>query len=359
MRKEGIDMKKKFEIGLYTLGDHMPNPKTGTLISEQQRIEDIIQAAKLADAYGMDLFAVGESHQEHFISQAHALILAAIARETKNIIVSSSASVLSTSDPVRVYEDFSTLDLISDGRAEIVAGRASRLGGFELLGFNVRDYEELFEEKMELLTMLNNEETINWRGRFRAPLENAHLLPKPKNGKLPIWRAVGGPPASAVKAGIAGVPMILATLAGPASLFNHSVETFRKHWKAYGHNPEEAKVGITALFHTQETDTDALRSFYPHLDQGFKMANGTGFSMELMADSIDVRQAMLVGSPQTIVDKILYQYDLYQHDRLMIQLDMGGIPFDEVSRQIKVLAEEIIPAVRAGIEAREAVKEQQ
>lgn len=219
MKEYRIDQSKGLEFGLYTLGDHLPNPNTGERISAKQRIDEIIELAKLAEQAGIDIFSVGESHQEYFASQAHAVVLSAIAQATEKIKIASSSTIISTSDPVRVYENFATIDLISDGRAEIVAGRASRIGLFELLGYNVQDYVGLFEEKFDLLLQINKEEVINWSGQFREPLRNAKILPRPKNGSLPIWRAVGGTPESAMKAGYAGVPMILAALGGPARHF--------------------------------------------------------------------------------------------------------------------------------------------
>src|SRR5699024_8451246 len=167
-------------------------------------------------------------------TQAHTVVLSAITQATEKIKIGSSSTILSTSDPVRVYEDFATIDLISNGRAEIVAGRASRVGLYELLGYNLRDYEALFEEKFDLLLQLNEEEIVNWEGEFRAPLKNAEILPRPKNGSLPIWRAVGGTPASAIKAGYAGVPMMLATLGGPASIFNRTIEAYREAAESSG-----------------------------------------------------------------------------------------------------------------------------
>src|SRR5690606_24983575 len=157
-------------------------------ISAQQRIHDIIDYAVLAEQAGVDFFSVGESHQEFFATQAHAVVLSAIAQATKKIKIASSSTIISTSDPVRVYEHFATLDLISNGRAELVAGRASRVGLFELLGYNLHNYEELFEEKFELLRLINENETVNWSGEFRAPLRDAQVLPRPVNGSLPIWR---------------------------------------------------------------------------------------------------------------------------------------------------------------------------
>lgn len=200
MEKYRINPTKGLEFGIYTLGDHLVNPHKGERISAGQRIKEIIEFARLADQAGIDFFSVGESHQEYFATQAHSVVLSAIAQATKNIKIASSSTIISTSDPVRVYEDFATIDLISEGRTEIIAGRASRVGLYELLGYDLRDYEELFEEKFDLLRKINEEEVVNWSGQFRAPLKDARVLPRPLNGSLPIWRAVGGTPASAIKA---------------------------------------------------------------------------------------------------------------------------------------------------------------
>ena len=181
MEKYRIDQRKGLEFGLYTLGDHLPNPHSGERISSQQRLKEIIELAQLAEQAGIDFFSVGESHQEYFTTQAHSIVLAAIAQATERIKISSASTIISTSDPVRVYEDFATIDLISNGRAEIIAGRASRVGLFNLLGYDLKDYEELYEEKFELLLKINEEEVVNWHGKFRAPLKNATVLPRPLN----------------------------------------------------------------------------------------------------------------------------------------------------------------------------------
>jgi len=211
MKSYRIDPSKGMEFGLYSLGDHVMNPFNGEHISAEQRIQEIIEASKLADEAGIDVFAVGESHQRYFAFQGHTVILGAIAQATKNIKIASSATVLSVADPVRVYEDFSTIDLISHGRAEIVAGRGSRVGAYDLFGYDLKDYEELFVEKLDLLMQLNRDRSITWQGKFRSSLKNAEILPQPQSGSLPIWRAVGGPPESAIKAGGAGIPMMLTT----------------------------------------------------------------------------------------------------------------------------------------------------
>ncbi|ETI70088.1 LLM class flavin-dependent oxidoreductase [Neobacillus vireti] len=346
MKQYRIDPSKGLEFGLYSIGDHTPNPFTGSRISAEQRIHELIEASKLADEEGLDVFAVGESHQAYFTTQAHTVILGAIAQATKKIKIASSATVLSTSDPVRVYEDFATLDLISNGRAEIVAGRGSRVGAYSLLGYDVRDYEELFEEKLELLLKLNAEEKVTWEGQFRAPLENASILPQPRDGHLPIWRAVGGPPGSAIKAGYAGVPMMLTTLGGPAINFKGSVDAYREALEQNGFDPAELPIATTSLFYTAENSQDALREYYPHLNLGMQALRGGGYPKQQFAQATDYRDALMIGSPQQIIEKMHYQYELYGQQRFMAQIDFGGVPFDKIAKNIELIATDILPAVR-------------
>src|SRR5699024_5376667 len=205
MHDFGFDKGQGLEFGIYTLGDHLPNPNDGSRVSAKERVHEFIRYAQAAEQAGLDYFGLGESHQEFFASQAHAVILGAIAQATSTMRIGSSSTIISTSDPVRVYENFSTLDLLSTGRIELVAGRASRVGLFELLGYDLRDYEELYEEKLELLLQINREESVTWSGQFRAPLNEAEVIPRPIEDRLRIWRAVGGAPGSAIKAGLAGV----------------------------------------------------------------------------------------------------------------------------------------------------------
>jgi alkanesulfonate monooxygenase SsuD/methylene tetrahydromethanopterin reductase-like flavin-dependent oxidoreductase (luciferase family) len=346
MEKYRIDKRKGLEFGLYTLGDHMPDPKTGDRISAKQRIHEIIELAKLAEQAGIDFFGVGESHQEYFATQAHTIVLSAIAQATEKIKIGSASTIISTLDPVRVYEDFATIDLISDGRTEIIAGRASRIGLFELLGYNIRDYEALFEEKFELLLRLNEEEVVNWRGQFREPLKNAKILPRPKNGSLPIWRAVGGTPASAIKAGSAGVPMTLAMLGGGASSFKRTIDVYREVAKSSGFDPNSLPIATTGFFYAAKTTQDALKEYYPHINQGAFLANGQGFPKQLMAQGTDVRSVLNVGSPQQIIEKILYQHELFGHQRYLAQIDLGGVSFDNLAKNIELIGTEILPAIR-------------
>ena len=346
LEKYRIDPSKGLEFGIYTLGDHLANPYTGERISAEQRIEEILELAVLAEQAGVDFFSVGESHQEYFTTQAHSVVLGAIAQATKKMKLGSSSTILSTSDPVRVYEDFATIDLLSKGRAEIVAGRASRVGLFKLLGYDIRYYEELFEEKFELLLKINEEEMVTWQGRFRAPLENARILPRPKNGSLPIWRAVGGTPASAIKAGNAGVPMMLATLGGRATMFKRSMDAYREAAKNNGFDPDTLPIATTGFFYTAKTTEDAIKEYYPHINEGMILTNGNGFPQQAFAQGADKHNVMNVGSPQQVIEKILYQHELFGHQRYLAQMDFGGVPFEKLMKNIEIIGTEIIPAIR-------------
>ncbi|MBN6205098.1 LLM class flavin-dependent oxidoreductase [Ralstonia pickettii] len=346
MESYRINPEKGLEFGVYTLGDHIPDPHTGKRISAQQRLQEIIELAKLSEQAGLDFFSVGESHQEYFTTQAHSIVLAAIAQATEKIKIASSSTIISTSDPVRVYEDFATIDLISNGRTEIIAGRASRVGLFDLLGYDLQDYEELYEEKFDLLLQINNQERISWEGKFRAPLKDAQIIPRPKEGKLPIWRAVGGPPASAIKAGYKGVPMFLATLGGPASSFKYSIDVYRETAARNGYNPEKLPVSTAGFFYTAETTQQAQKEYYPYINEGMKLTNGRGFPKQHFAQSADKRDVINVGSPQQIIEKILYQQELFGHQRYIAQIDFGGVSFENLMKNIDLIGNEILPAIR-------------
>ncbi len=346
MEKYRIDTTKGMEFGLYSLGDHIANPLTGELISPQQRIQELIEASKLAEQAGIDVFGVGESHQTYFTTQAHTVVLGAIAQATEKIKISSSATVLSVSDPVRIYEDFATLDLISDGRAEIVAGRGSRVGAYHLLGVDLQDYEEIFEEKLELLKKINDEEYVTWEGQFRAPLQNARILPQPKNGSLPLWRAVGGPPGSAIKAGYMGIPMMLTTLGGPAINFKPSVDAYREAAERSGFDPATLPIATTSLFYVADTTKEALQGMYPHLNGGFQAIRGAGYPKQQFAQAPDTRDALMVGSKEQIIEKMLYQHELYGMQRFMAQIDFGGVPFEKIMKNIEIIGNDIIPAIK-------------
>lgn len=343
--------KTGMEIGIYTLADIGPNPLTGKTIEGKERVKEIIQAAQLADEAGLDVFGVGEHHRLDYASSSPAVLLAAIAQVTKQIRLASTTSVLSTLDPVRLFEDFSTLDLLSDGRAEIMAGRGAFIESFPLFGYSTNDYDELFEEHMDLLLQLNHHEKVTWSGKFRSSLRDAEIAPRPIQGKLPIWIGVGGTPESAVRAGRFGVGMAMAILGGDPKLFKPLVDLYRQAGMDAGHASETLKVGVTGHAYLAKTTQQAKDEFYPYYSNYWEYVNrqrgmGTRMSREDFDHMASPDSALFVGSPQQVVEKILQQYELFGHQRFLAQLDIGGQPFKNVAKGIELLATEIAPIIR-------------
>ncbi|MDK6805712.1 LLM class flavin-dependent oxidoreductase [Aerococcus sp. UMB7834] len=343
-----FDPSQGLEFGLYSLGEHMPNPFTGQQTSVQERIKEIIEMAVLAEEAGLDCFMLGESHQDYFISQAHFVILSAIAAKTQKIKLGSAASILSTADPVRVFEEAATIDLISDGRMEIVGGRASRLGIFDLFGYDFADYEDLFDEKFDLLLAINENNPITWQGRFRPELKEQKIIPRPQNPDqgLPIWQAVGGSLGSAERAGQRGVPLQLAHLAGTIDSYEIHIDVYRRQAKEAGYRAENLPVSTGGFFFPREDMKEAYRLYYPCVDQGLRLANGRGISKRLFAQGQDQRSVINVGEPNFIIDKVLAQHEAYQNQRYIAQIDNGGMPFDEIKKTIILIGEKILPKIK-------------
>lgn len=346
MEEFRINQNESMELGLYTLGDLLSTHATEKHGSEHRRIQEMVQMAKLAEDAGLDVFGVGESHQKFFVASSAPTILAKIAGVTNNIKLISTSTVLSTADPVRVYEDFSTLDLLSDRRAEIVAGRGSRYGAYELFGYDLNDYDELFEEKFELLLKLNKEQSITWEGNFRPPLKNAEIFPKPLEGNLPIWRAVGQHHSSAMQAGRMGAPMHLAALYGASSVFEKRVHAYRRAAEEAGHDTGKLPVAAATIMYIDQDSRKAMRDFYPYLNDTFRQVRGVSFPKDRFAEAASIKNAVMVGSPQLITEKILYQYELFGHQRFVAQIDTGNLPFKKVQEIIEMYATEVVPAVR-------------
>lgn len=339
------------EIGLYTLGDIVPDPNSGKSISPDQRIKEIIEAAKIADEAGLDLFGVGEHHRLDFAVSTPAVVLAAISQVTKRIKVTSTTTVLGTIDPVRLFEDFATLDLLSDGRAEIIAGRGAFVEPFPLFGYNTDDYDELFEENMNLFLKLNENERVTWEGKFRSSLSDAEIAPRPKQVKLPIWIGVGGSPESAERAGRFGVGMAMAILNGDPMRFKPLVDLYRKVGTESGHLLENLKLGVTGHGYIAETTQQANEEFYPYHSNYWSYINGKlGLVGTMSREKFDQMTgpdgALFVGSPQQIAEKILWQYEHFGHQRFIAQIDIGGVPFSKVAKGIELLATEVAPIVR-------------
>lgn len=339
------------EIGLYTLGDLCPDPYTGQTIRAHQRIKEIIEAAKLADEAGLDLFGVGEHHRLDYAISSIPVVLAAIAQTTKSIKLTSATTVLSTVDPVRLFEDFATLDLVSDGRAEMIAGRGAFIESFPLFGFHIDDNDALFSEHMELFLKLNEQERVSWQGRFRPALTNAEIAPRPLQKELPIWVGVGGTVESAERAGRFGVGMAMAILGGDPERFKPLADIYRKAGAKAGHAPEKLKIGVTGHGYISKTTQQAKEEFYPYYTNYWSYMNrqrgmGGSVSREDFEQMTAPDTALFVGSPQQIVEKILRQHELFGHQRFLAQIDIGGLPFQKVAEGIELLATQVMPIVK-------------
>jgi probable LLM family oxidoreductase len=331
------------EIGVYSFAEVAPGEPAG------QRLRDLVEEIELADRVGLDVFGVGEHHRPDFAVSAPAVVLAAAAARTERIRLSSAVSVLSSDDPVRVFEQFSTLDLLSGGRAEIMAGRGSFVESFPLFGYDLRDYDELFAEKLELLLALRESETVTWQGRLRPPLEAVGVYPRPAQERLPVWIAVGGAPASAVRAGTLGLPMALAIIGGEPARFAGFVELFRESARRAGIEPPP--VGINSHGFVADTREQAIADSYePVATVMNRIGRERGWpplTPQDYAAAATLRGANFVGSPQDVAEKILHQHELFGHDRFLLQLTVGPMPHDRVLHAIELLGTEVAPLVRA------------
>jgi probable LLM family oxidoreductase len=344
-------IKTGMEIGVITLGEFLNDPQNGRKISAQQRIQEIVQAAQLADEAGLDVFGVGEHHSLDFVVSAVPVVLAAIAPLTKRIRLTSAVTVLSTADPVREFENFATLDLLSAGRAEMIVGRGAFVESFPLFGYNVRDYDQLFPEKLDLLLKLNSSERVTWQGRLRSPLENAEIAPRPLQPQLPIWVGVGGTPQSVVRAGTLGLPMMLGIIGGAWTQFAPLMDLYRRAGSDANHTPHQLKTGVTSYLHIEKTSQEAIDVFCPYHTHYFEqLGRSRGRMIELSRSDYEhnasLQGAYFVGSPQQIIDKLLYQHEVFGHQRFMAQIDIGGLPYRKVAQTIELLATEVAPIVR-------------
>jgi probable LLM family oxidoreductase len=339
------------EIGLYTFADITHDPKTGATASYERRMREVLDGAKLADEAGLAVFGVGEHHRLDMAISSPAVVMAAIGAATKQIRLTSAVTILPTLDPVRVFQDFATVDLVSGGRAEITVGRGAFVESFPLFGHDIADYDALFAEKLDLLMKLNAAERVTWQGKFRTPLVDAEVSPRPVNGTLPIWIGVGGTPESAVRAGRLGLPLTLANITQPPTKFAPQIDAYREAGAAAGHDPKTLKVAIAGHLFVHKDSKAARDEFYPHYAAYFRDHAVKGkYAMEISREEFDKRAApdgpLYVGSPQEIVDKIGKARGLFRHDRYLGQIDIGGLPYAKVAEGIELLAGEVLPKVR-------------
>ena len=341
------------ELGIYTFVELTPDPSTGAILSPAQRLRDLMEEVELADEVGLDVFGIGEHHRPDYLASAPSVVLAAAAERTKRIRLTSAVTVLSSDDPVRVWEQYSTVDQLSEGRAEIMVGRGSFIESFPLFGYDLAHYDELFAEKLGLLLQIRDSERITWSGAHRAALQDQAIYPRPYQEKLPIWVAVGGNPPSAIRAGTLGLPMALAIIGGLPERFVPFVDLYRASGQQAGLGPSQLKVSINShgfIADTSQSAADlAFGPFKQTMDRIGRERGWPPMSRIAYESSRVKRGANFIGSPQEVIEKILFQEELFHHDRFLLQLSVGTMPHAAMMRAIELYGTVVAPAVRKAL----------
>jgi len=342
------------ELGLATFADLAGE------VSAERRMRELIQEAELADQLGLDVFAVGEHHRPDFLVSAPAVVLGAIAMRTARIRLSSAVTVLSSADPVRVFQDFAEVDLLSGGRAEIMAGRGSFVESFPLFGFDLDDYDELYAEKLELLLQLREHVHVTWSGRHRPALDHAGVWPRPVQERLPVWVAVGGTPRSVTRAGTLGLPLTIAIIGGQPARFAPLVELYREAARHAGHDPAEMKLAINTHAFVGASSSRADAAFAPaYLAAMNRIGRERGWPPSGRREYEALRAvdgALAVGSPEQVAEKILLEHELFGNDRYIAQMSVGAVAHDDVLRSMELFGTRVAPLVREEV-ARRATRE--
>lgn len=337
------------EVGVYSFAEIPPGPEGGGG-GAGQRLSDLLDEIELADQVGLEVFGVGEHHRPDYAVSTPAVVLAAAASRTRHIRLSSAVTVLSSDDPVRVFQDFATLDLISGGRAEIMAGRGSFTESFPLFGYDLTDYDELFTEKLDLLLALRDRERVSWQGAHRAGLADQPVYPRPAQQPLPVWIAVGGTPQSVMRAAALGLPLALAIIGGQPERFVPLITLYRNAARRSGHNPATLAVGITSHVFVADTSQEAADQFYPPYAEAMTRIGRERGWPAVTREQYDAlrgpRGSLVVGSPQEVIDKICFEHQLFANDRFLAQLTVGPTPHAQVMRAIELLGTQVAPVVR-------------
>jgi len=341
------------ELGIYTFAENTADTTTGKKISGYQRMQDLMEEIELAEQVGLDVFAIGEHHRPDFIVSSPAVVLGAAAARTKKIKLSSAVTVLSSDDPVRVFQDFATVDLLSGGRAEIMAGRGSFIESFPLFGFDLEDYDALFSEKLELLIQVNKSEKISWKGKLRPAINNLGVYPRPFQFELPIWVAVGGTPESVIRAGKLNLPMALAIIGGMPDQFVPLINLYRETAKKAGHDVNQLQLGINSHAYVADDSQTAADEFYPsYADVMTRIGRERGWQGMTREQYEYMRSktgSLLVGSPQQVIDKILYEHSLFKNTRFLAQMSVGTLPHDKLMHSIELFGTVVAPAVKKAL----------
>ena len=338
------------EIGIDSFASAKVHVGADAAILRVKAMAELLERIEHADAMGLHVFGIGEHHRKEFMDSATTVILAAAASRTKNIILNSAVTVISAADPVRVFQGFATLDLISNGRAEIVAGRGSFTEAFPLFGHQLKDYDELFIENLLLLLQIRDEEILNWSGKFRAPLHNQSVYPRPMQAQLPIWLGVGGTPESFIRAGQLGLPLMVAVIGGETHRFRPLIDLYRRAGAQAGFKPEQLKVGLHSLGFVADTQEEAIEQYYEGYAETFTRIGKERGWPPVTRSRFDMQNgplgALLVGEPEDVAEKIVRHAEaLGGISRFTFQMDNAGIPHHQLMRSIELIGKKVIPLV--------------
>jgi probable LLM family oxidoreductase len=339
------------EIGIDSFAAAISDPATGLKLTPEDRLQHLLEEIELADQVGLDVFGVGEHHREEFLDSAPAIILAAAASRTKKIRLTSAVTVLSAADPVRVFQEFATLDLISHGRAEILAGRGSFIESYPLFGLKLEDYDSLFAEKLDLLLNIRENTHVHWSGKHRPALTGQAIYPRPLQEPLPVWVGVGGTPGSFVRAGVLGLPLMVAIIGGQPHRFRELIDLYRQAGIRSGYKPEHLKVGLHMIGFLGDTTKEAADDFFPGYAHTFtEIGKERGWPPTTRAQFDALRTptgALLIGDAETVTKKILYVNEaLGGISRLTFQMGVSTLPHEKMRNAIKILGTQVAPAVR-------------
>lgn len=338
----------KFELGISSFGETSPINGVEKPFTAKERINQIVEEIKLADKVGLDIYGLGEHHREDYAVSDPVTVLAAAATQTSNIRLTSAVTVLSSDDPVRVYQKFATLDALSNGRAEIMAGRGSFIESFPLFGYDLQDYDLLYKEKLDLLMQINENETVNWNGKTRASIENLKVFPRAVQKKLPIWLATGGNPESSMRAGQLGLPITYAIIGGAPSRFKRNVAMYKAVAESNGFDTSQLPVAAHSWGYVADTDDIAREEYYPSsayvINKLGKERGWPQYSEEKFDQEI-THGAMFVGSPETVAAKIIKLHEDVGVNRFMLHLPLGSMPHEQVMRSIELLGTKVKPIV--------------
>ncbi|SMC65077.1 LLM class flavin-dependent oxidoreductase [Moheibacter sediminis] len=340
------------ELGIGMFGDLTFDKQTQKFQSNSQKFQELIEQVKLADETGIDVFALGEHHRPDYAVSTPEIVLSALSTVTKNIKLASGVSVISSADPVKLYQDFATIDLISNQRAEIIAGRGSFIESFPLFGYDLKDYNELFEEKLDLLLKVNQNENLSWEGKLRTPLQNQTVYPRAER-ELPVWIAVGGTPESVLRAAKLGLPIIFAIIGGMPKQFKPLIDFYKENYKVYGHDVNKMQVGVHSHTFLMDSDEELLENYFPYYESQMnrigKSRGWAPYTKMQFQGGMDPEGALFMGEPNKVIDKMISTIEMFGLTRFVAHIDVGGPTHKEMMKAIELYGTKVLPEVRKAL----------